>query len=66
MTPERNITMTDLNLTFGPLEDLQPSLEAIMEVAQVHEQLDPPTEPLQLSIFASNLLQTECYEPCWE
>jgi len=48
---------------------LEPSVEAIQEVAQVHAQLDPPTEPLVLSMSATDLVHLvhlHGYEPCGE
>lgn len=42
---------------FDYLTELTPDPQAVAEVAQVHEQIDPPGTPLFLSAFA-NLQET--------
>lgn len=37
--------------------DLSPDLEALLEVANVHERIDPPCEPLLVSNFSYELAQ---------
>ena len=41
------------------LFELQPSLEAIQDVIEAHNQFDDPNEPLQLSCFSEQLLNEQ-------